>query len=66
MLDGYGKFKPENSHSYGLSCAGFDIQAPRLAFDDGMLKMSIKLDKDSSYRLKDRSYCDDPKGEGWL
>lgn len=66
MLTGSKKFKPDNTHSFGLSCSGFDIYGPRYKIEDNTMSMSIELDHDPVHKLTDKYFCDDIEGEGWL
>ena len=53
MLNGYRKFTGENTHSYGLSCAGIDILGPKIEIENGRISISIKLDKNPVHKLQD-------------
>ena len=66
LFQGYKQFKYDNSHSFGLSCAGLDILGPRIKFEGGKVVVDIKIDKEPVHKLESSSFCDDLKGEGWL
>lgn len=66
LLQGYKRFTYDNSHSFGLSCAGLDIMGPSIQFKDGKMVVEIKIDHEPVHKLENPGFCDDIKGEGWL